>query len=57
MFHLIVFLLVERLDLLNFLKAAHEDARPIVDMLRNNVEHAAHLAVDCLATSCRDTTC
>jgi hypothetical protein len=41
--------LVERLDLLNLVIAAHEDARPVVDVLGHDFQHALHLAVDGLA--------
>lgn len=45
-------LLVEGLDLFNLVPAAHEDTRPVVDVLRDHLEHPVHLAVDGLATGC-----
>lgn len=44
-------LLVESLDLFNLVIAAHENSRAIVDMLRLNLHHTLHLAIDSLATS------
>ncbi len=46
-------LLVKRLYLLNLVIATHKDARPIVDVLGHHLEHAAHLAIDGLATGYR----
>ena len=43
-------LLVESLDLLDLLPAAHKDTGPVVDVLGYDFEHALHLAVDSLAT-------
>lgn len=44
-------LLVESLDLFNLVKAAHENTRAIVDMLRVNLHHTLHVAIDSLTTS------
>lgn len=43
-------LLVEGLHFLNLVIAAHEDTRPVVDVLGHNLEHPLHLAVHCLTT-------
>lgn len=42
-------LFVEALDLFNFIVAAHEDSRSIVNVFGLDIEHAVHLAVDSLA--------
>lgn len=49
--HLLYMLLVYFNHLLYLVIAAHEDPRPIMDMFRNDSEHAFHTAVDRLATS------
>ena len=38
-------------DLLDFVVAAHEDTRAIVNGLGYHLDHAIHLAVDCLSAS------
>lgn len=43
--------LMELLDLLDLVIASHEDARSIMDSLRNNLEHASHIAIDGLTSS------
>lgn len=45
-------LLVEVYDPLNFIITPKEDAAAIVDILRNHLDHPAHVAVHCLAASC-----
>lgn len=45
-------LLVELLDLFHFVVAAHEDTSTVVDVLRLNLEHSLHVAVNGLAASC-----
>lgn len=45
-------LLVDINHFLHFVIAAHEDARPIVDMLGHHRQHSLHPAVDGLATGC-----
>ena len=37
--------------LLNFVVASQEDARSVVDVLRDDLEHPLHLTVDCLSAS------
>ena len=44
-------LLVEGLDLLYFVIAAHKDTRLIMNVLRHNLHHPFHLAVYCKTTS------
>lgn len=39
-------------NLLDFIVATEEDAGSVVDMLWNDLEHACHVAVNCLTTSC-----
>jgi hypothetical protein len=39
------------LDLLDFIIASKEDARSVMDMLRDNLKHAAHVAIESLTTS------
>lgn len=46
------FLFVEGFDLFDLVVAAHKDAGAVVDVFGHYLEHAAHLAVDSLATSC-----
>ena len=43
----------ETLDLFYLVVAAHEDARPVVDILGNNLHHPVHLAVQSLTASCK----
>lgn len=45
--------LVERLDLLNLVVAAHEYPRSVMYALGDDLHHALHLTVECLATSLR----
>ena len=44
-------LLVHINDLLHLVIAAQKDTASIVDVLRHDSDHPAHLAVDCLTTS------
>jgi hypothetical protein len=37
-------------DFLHFIITAHEDSRPIVDMLRHDLEHPAHITGNSLTT-------
>lgn len=43
---------MESLDLFQLVIAAHEDTGTVVNVFRDNFEHATHLAVDSLTTSC-----
>ena len=45
-------LLVERLDLLDLIVAAHEDTGLVVNVLGDNLEHPPHLAINRLTTGC-----
>ena len=45
-------LLVDVDDLLHLLIAAQEDTAAIVDVLRDDSQHAPHLAIDRLTASC-----
>jgi hypothetical protein len=46
--------LVDVDNLLHLVVATQEDTTPIVDVLRDDVEHTRHLAVDCLPARCKD---
>lgn len=39
-------------NLLHFVQAAHEDSRSVMNVLRLDLEHALHLAVDRVPASC-----
>ena len=43
---------MEALDLLNLIVASHVDSRAVMDVLRHDLEHAPHLAIDGLAAGC-----
>ncbi|KAG9679789.1 fructose-1,6-bisphosphatase, partial [Aureobasidium melanogenum] len=49
---LFLVLVVDVDDLLHLVVRAHEDTRLVVDRLGNDLDHAIHLAVDCLAAGC-----
>ena len=48
---LLLVLLMRIQDLLYFALGAHEDTRPVMNMLRHNLQHALHLAVNRRPTS------
>lgn len=47
-------LAMELLDLLNLIIRTHKDTGLVMDILRYDLEHAVHLAIDGLTTSCFD---
>lgn len=46
---MLCYLFIEGLDLLDLVVAPQENARAVVDVLRHDLEHPAHLIVDGLA--------
>lgn len=52
LFRLNSVLLVDVNHLLDFVMAAHEDTGSVVDVLRDDVEHALHVAVNGKTASC-----